>query len=301
MTPSPSGTGMCRHFSNMNMFEKWSEPRTCAAAKRAEKVPDALFQHSIAPLAFTAHQYAFTAYVRDPAAAPPPADVPAARMRVYRELLYKNVEGSLSACYPVLRSILGDAAWEALVQCFFAQHRCHTPIYRELPGELLRWLTAAGDTLDLPPFARELAHYEWIELALTIDPARIEDVAADPHGDLLAGIPVVSPLAHVLDYAFPVHRLSPDQAPTDAPAARTHLAVYRDRRDDVRFMELNPLTALLLQQLRDQTRPGVQVLDAIAHANPKLDAATVQAGGAAILADLRERDVILGTLLPHKR
>lgn len=246
---------------------------------------------------FTAQQYAFTAHLRDPAAAPPPVDVPAARMRVYRELLYKNVEGSLSGCYPVLRAILGDAVWEALVQRFFAQHRCHTPIYRALPGELLRWF-AAGGASGLPPFAHELAHYEWIELALTIDPARIEDIAADPHGDLLAGIPVVSPLAHVLDCAFPVHRLSTDHAPTVAPATRTHLAVYRDRRDDVRFMELNPLTALLLRQLRDQTRPGVQVLDEIARANPQLDAAAVQAGGAAILADLRERDVILGTLLP---
>lgn len=246
------------------------------------------------PPLFVAHQRSFTAYVRDPATAPAPVDVPAARLRVYRELLYKNVEGSLSACFPVLRSILGDAAWEALVQRFFAQHRCHTPIYRALPGELLRWFDAGGAP-ELPAFAHELAHYEWIELALTIDPARIEDVAADPRGDLLAGVPVVSPLARVLDYAFPVHRLSPDDAPPDAPATRTHLVVYRDRRDDVRFMEINPLTALLLQRIREQTLPGAQVLDEIARANPRLNAAAVQTGGAAILADLRERDVILGT------
>lgn len=252
------------------------------------------------PPLFVAHQRSFIAYVRDPATASPPADVPSARMRVYRELLYKNVDGSLSACFPVLKSILGQARWDELVQRFFAEHRCHTPIYRELPGELLRWVTAAGDALDLPPFARELAHYEWIELALAIDPARIEDAAADPHGDLLAGIPVVSPLARVLDYAFPVHWLSPAHAPTIAPATRTHLAVYRDRRDDVRFMELNPLTALLLQRLGEQTLSGAQVLDDIARADPLLDAAAVQAGGAAMLNDLRARDVILGTLLPHK-
>ena len=244
---------------------------------------------------FIAQQYAFTAHLRDPAAAPAPADVPSVRMRVYRELLYKNVEGSLSACYPVLRSILGVKAWDDMVGQFFAQHRCRTPIYRELPGELLSWFDDAGDSLKLPPFARELAHYEWIELALTIDPACIEDVAADPNGDLLAGVPVVSPLARILDYAFPVHRLAADYAPTVAPAERTHLVVYRDRRDAVRFMELNPLTALLLQRLRDHAGTGGEALARIARAHPQLDAAAVHVGGAAILKDLLSRDVLLGT------
>lgn len=250
------------------------------------------------PPLFVAHQRSFIAYVRNPATAPPPADVPSARMRVYRELLYKNVDGSLSACFPVLKSILGQARWDDLVQRFFAEHRCHTPIYRELPGELLRWFDSAGATLDVPSFARELAHYEWIELALTIDPARIDDVAVDRHGDLLAGIPAMSPLVRVLDYAFPVHRLSADYAPTVAPAGRTHLLVYRDRRDDVRFMELNPLTALLLQRMRDHARTGAQMLVEIAQADPGLDAAAVQAGGAEVLNDMRARDVVLGTLSP---
>lgn len=245
--------------------------------------------------AFSAHQRIFTAHVRDPLAAPAPADVPPARMRVYRELLYKNVDGSLSACFPVLKSILGATAWDELVRQFFAQHRCRTPIYRELPGELLSWFDDAGDSLKLPPFARELAHYEWIELALTIDPARIEDVAADPNGDLLAGIPVVSPLARILDYAFPVHRLAADYAPMAAPAARTHLVVYRDRRDVMRFMELNPLTALLLQQLRAHAGTGGEALTRIACAHPHLDASAVRAGGAAIFKDLLSRDVLLGT------
>lgn len=247
------------------------------------------------PPAFTAHQRVFTAHVRDSQTASPPGDVPPARMRVYRELLYKNVDGSLSACFPVLKSILGQVAWDEMVRRFFAQHRCLTPIYRELPRELLRWFEAAGNTLELPPFARDLAHYEWVELALTIDPARIEDVPADPNGDLLAGIPVVSPLAWVLAYTFPVHRLAANYAPTIAPSAPTHLVVYRDRSDAVRFMELNPLTALLLRQLRDRAGTGGEALARIARGDPQLDADAVRAGGAAILKDLLSRDVLLGT------
>jgi hypothetical protein len=35
---------MYRHFSDTQVFEKWSESRTCAAAGRTEKVQEGLFQ-----------------------------------------------------------------------------------------------------------------------------------------------------------------------------------------------------------------------------------------------------------------
>src|SRR3990170_4871613 len=41
------GRGTDRHFSSTQVLEKWSEPRACTAAKRAEKVRDGLFQHTI--------------------------------------------------------------------------------------------------------------------------------------------------------------------------------------------------------------------------------------------------------------
>jgi len=88
---------------------------------------------------FIARQYAFTAFVRDPMNAPAPADVPRARLQVYRELFHKNIDNSLSACFPVLKAILGDE-WDPLVQDFFARHRAHTPIYRKLPREFLAYL-----------------------------------------------------------------------------------------------------------------------------------------------------------------
>jgi len=241
---------------------------------------------------FIARQYAFTAFVRDPMNAPAPADVPRARLQVYRELFHKNIDNSLSACFPVLKAILGDE-WDPLVQDFFARHRAHTPIYRKLPREFLAYLDAR-DVSGYPTFLRELAHYEWIELDLTLDAADFADVAADPRADLLTGIPVVSPLARILEYTFPVHRLAPDFAPTAAPDARTHLIVYRDRADHVGFFEINALTAVLLGILREEPCTGAEALAHIA-AHAQLDAETVRAFGAELLADLRQRDVIVGS------
>jgi len=39
--------GMHRHFSNTQVFEKWSASRTCAATRRAEKGQDGLFQQPV--------------------------------------------------------------------------------------------------------------------------------------------------------------------------------------------------------------------------------------------------------------
>jgi len=41
------GRGIDRHFSITQVFEKWSAPRTCAAAQRAEKGQDGLFQQPV--------------------------------------------------------------------------------------------------------------------------------------------------------------------------------------------------------------------------------------------------------------
>src|SRR3546814_5838583 len=76
------------------------------------------------------------------------------------------------------------------------------------------------------PWLRELAHYEWAELALQISEATREDIAHDARGDpgsspgqaLLAGCPLPSPLAWPLAYAWPVHRIGPDHQPLEQPA-----------------------------------------------------------------------------------
>jgi hypothetical protein len=74
-------------------------------------------------------------------------------------------------------------------------------------ASLLRYLeTRQQQDRGDPPFLLELAHYEWAELALSLEEAEIADVPHDPAGDPLEEVVVVSPLAWVLGYRFPVQR-----------------------------------------------------------------------------------------------
>jgi len=242
-------------------------------------------------LAFQEFQVAFARHIRDPRRTPRPTGVPARRMAVYNELLYNNLEGFLLACFPVSRRILGERRWPKLVRGFFRDARCHTPYFREIPREFVRWLLDGGSPLPLPSWFGELAHYEWTELAVDVMETLPAEFEAD--GDLLKGTPVLAPALMNLSYHWPVHRISPQWRPRK-PAA-THLLVYRDGDDEVQFMALNPVSARLVSLLQVGGRTGrevaLHIADELKHPQP----GAVVAHAAQLLSELHEAGAIFGT------
>jgi hypothetical protein len=242
-------------------------------------------------------QRAFTAHVRDPDVAAAPSGVEDRRMGIYRDLLYNNVESFLANSFPVLRKIHEDGRWHALIRDYFRTHRAHTPLFPRMPQEFLQYLVRERGAVEGDfPFLAELAHYEWVEIALSLDTRDIDSENVDAGGDLLAGVPVLSPLAWPLAFAFPVHRIRPEHLPAAAPPAPTYLVVYRDRQDRVGFLELNPVTARLVELVREDTdRPGRDLLRQIAGELRHPDPDGVVTAGDRALQELRDQDIVLGT------
>ncbi|MDD5034690.1 MAG: putative DNA-binding domain-containing protein [Methylococcaceae bacterium] len=243
---------------------------------------------------FQTTQYAFAAYIRDPERNPPPAGVAIERMQMYRELFFNNVKSFIGSGFPVLQEVLDEALWLDLAQDFFARHRSRTPYFVEFAEEFLQYLREErGHHPEDPPFLLELAHYEWVELALTI--AEGEAPAENPQLEQnpLAGAITLSELAWPLAYRFPVQRISRDFQPLEPPAEPTCLAVYRDRDEQVRFLELNPVTFRLLQLLEENgALPAEQCLKQIAEELGHADPSAVLNHGADILRGLARRGVI---------
>jgi hypothetical protein len=242
-------------------------------------------------------QYAFAAHIRNPERNSRPEGIEERRMKIYRELFYNNVEGFIASTYPVLRKIMPDDRWHAMIRGYFAHHVSHTPLFPEMPREFLKYLEhECKPQPDDPPFLLELAHYEWVELALSLLDEKIGATEVDAQGDLLDGIPAISPLAWTLSYRFPVHKIGPDFQPSEAGEMQTHLIVYRDADFDVRFIEINPVTARLLQLFSgdDAVSGRVALQQVAAELNHPQPGIVIQ-GGMEILNDLRRRQVILGT------
>lgn len=248
-----------------------------------------------APEALRAQQFGFAAHLRDPLLHPAPPAIEERRLVVYRELFFNSIRDLLSGNFPVIRRLFGDDRWSALVRDFYREHRCQTPLFPEIAREFIRYL----DGIELPadaPWLRELAHYEWAELALDIAEADPAAMDFDPEGDLLACPPQLSPLAWALAYAWPVHRLSEDYRPAQAPDEPTFLLVQRDDSGRVRFNQITALVFRLLQRLDEAPQlAGREQLLALAQEAGAPDPQAFLADGAAMLEQLRQARVLLGT------
>lgn len=237
-------------------------------------------------------QQQFAAYIRNPHHNPVPTNVKPERMAVYRELFFNNVESFLSSGFPVLRKILNDTQWLELTEDFFAHHQSQSPYFSEISEEFLDFLQNERNNPDDYPFLLELAHYEWVEMALSISqaspPPFVEYIE-----DFLSQKVLVSPLAWSLAYQYPVHEISPEFLPTEPPAQATYLIVYRGWDDEVHFIQISPITFRLLQIIEENPEFTVeaclkQLADEAKHPEPEV----IVSGGLEILEKLFGKSII---------
>lgn len=250
-----------------------------------------------APEALARLQTSFAAHIRDPQTVAAPEGIEDRRMGIYRNLFFNNICSFISGNFPVLRTLYKESDWTILCREFYREYRCHTPLFPELPREFLQYLQDhRRDHTDDPPFMLELAHYEWVELALSLDETEADDIQVNPMGDLLNGIPVLSPLVWPLSYVYPVHRISANFQPQTAPDTATHLLVWRQKDFKIKFMQLNETSMLLVQKIKEDTgMSGRDLLKAVAamikHPKPEV----VCEAGSALLTELKGKQIILGT------
>jgi len=240
-------------------------------------------------------QHIFTQYVRDPENSPIPEDIEPRRMSIYADLVFRNIKSFIANSFPVLRQVIHDDEWHIILRGFVKKHISKTPYFPKLPLEFLNYLEQEQAEIKLPEFCIELAHYEWIEISLLFDPREISFENVDRNGDLLKGIPALSPLVQPLIYQWPVHKISSDFIPKEKPKQPIYLLVYRDQHYEIGFVELNQIAAKLIEELqRKSNKTGEQILQQIAGQLKHLDPNIVMKGGSEVMQNLKNRDIILG-------
>jgi len=195
-------------------------------------------------------QRRFAAHLRAPELNPLP-EFPDARLAVYRRLFFNNVYGLLASNFPVALAVLGAARWRILCRHFYAEHACHNPRFTEFAGQFLDFAAIRPEYFQQPEFLRELLHYEYVETELTLAPdsqllGKSAAALAQRHVQI-----ALSPLARLLAYRFPVHRISQNYQPVEAEEQATFLLVWRDASDHIRFESLSAGAMRLLMPLAE--------------------------------------------------
>ena len=240
-------------------------------------------------LDFQQYQHAFTAHIRDPANNPKPNNVDEERMKVYCEGVFNNIFESASVCFPVSQTIIGDHDWRATIRRFVATHHASSPIFREIPYELVQFLSNDSDT---PDFIKQLAHYEWVELAVASMQTEIPPLSKQPN--LLDNIPVLTPAHMLLQYDYPVQKISAQFKPKEIET--THLLVFRNSAYEVKFIELNPMVYMMLEMIK-QEMTGKQALNSLAEQIQHPQPEVIIAFGIEILGDLMMQQAIVGSAI----
>ena len=118
----------------------------------------------------------------------------------------------------------------------------------------------------------------------------------DAHGDLLDGVPLLSPLAWPLAYRWPVDRIGPEHQPTAAPAEPTLILLRRESDGRVHFSKLSPLLYRLLELIgANPGRSGRELLLRLADDAGQADFDAFLHDAVPMLARLHAEGVLPGT------
>ena len=133
---------------------------------------------------------------------------------------------------------------------FFADHDCRAPYFVEISKEFVEYLAnELAPERHFYPFMAELAHYEWLELEISV--RKSAELTLWQPGDEYQAF-AFSPLAELVSYQWPVHQISSTYLP-DTPANEPfYFVVFRNLGNEVTFSQINQVTAHLVNCVAQQ-------------------------------------------------
>lgn len=222
------------------------------------------------------------------------SDLGGRRLLIYRRLVHRGLRGAIRVEIPRTAARLGDL-FEAEVTRFFEQEMPRSHYLRDAAFELVEW-AAPRWRVDprVPNYLVDLARHELSAFEVAGAPA---GEAPGPTSDDLTLVSIVrfDPAARIRRYDYAVHRLLAElDARDEAEARETWLLAYRDRDHDVRYLELTPTAASILEALMRGDALGDAVKRGAETRGAKLTPELLE-GTARLLADLVDRGVVVGT------
>lgn len=220
------------------------------------------------------------------------AAIDARRILLYRKLVRRGVASAARIQIPRTVARLGPA-FDAYLARFFAEEPPRSHYLRDIPFELVAWAAPRwAEDESLPPFLADLARHELVAFEVAGDAGAPRIPTGQPL-DLDRRVRFSSAVK-LVRYGFAVHKLDAREEARDEPAREpTALLAYRDAEHDVRYLELTPAAAAILERLLAGETLRAAVVGGSGALGIPLDAAVLE-GTARLLADLAERGVMLG-------
>ena len=239
-------------------------------------------------------QRRFADHIRDPEHRPAPEGIEERRLAIYRRLFFNNLSSLFGKNFASARKLLPDPDWQRLIRAFMVEHRAETPLFPEIGGEFVRFLAEHPEHYaERWPWLAELCHWRFLITGVRNHEAELDAIEADPDVDLLASRVQLNPTLALAGYRWPVHTIRSDALPEQE--SPTLLAAWRTRDDGIGRLQINVVTARLLERVQEHPQhTGLVLLEGLAE---ELDHPSPQAlveHGRGLLQDLCRRELVLG-------
>jgi hypothetical protein len=219
-------------------------------------------------------------------------------LAVYRSLVQNGLMAVVGRLMPRTRSRMNracDGRFDVDMAQFLNERSPRTHYLRDVPSELFAWVQPRwrADPA-VPPYLFDLAAHELACFAVATSEAI---TGAAPLDEIATDRTVAfAPSVKLANYSWAVHELdAEDDDAMDIPALReVHLLGFRDSSQNVRWLELTPLAASIVERLAAGDSLGAGIEAACRARNAQID--TTEA--ARLLADLGARGVLLGARKP---
>ena len=175
-----------------------------------------------------------------------PDYLPQKNLHIYAQLIFNNINSSLKACFPICYSISKKNYWEVLVRKFMKEYKCENQMFKDIPEQFLQWLNNQTHKSEIkkliPVFFIELAHYEWIEMAISIAPDNnteykiIENLKTQNNYPWLSTNFVLSDAWTIVDYYYDVHLINKKYQPKIKKEQANYFLIFRDKNAQVKFI-----------------------------------------------------------------
>jgi hypothetical protein len=215
------------------------------------------------------------------------------RVAVYRSLVRNGLSSVVLRALPRTRARMNRAAdgrFDRDFASFVDRVGPRTHYLRDVPAEFLAWVEPiwrADPTL--PPYLADLAVHEIT--AFSVSTAAGHVASAQPAEVALDRPLAFVPSATLTRYRWRVHRIAASTEVDDVPeAGEVALLAYRDAAHVVRWMELTPLAAAIVERLL----AGATLGGAVGEACAALGAAAEPQAIADLLGGLADRGVVVG-------
>jgi len=216
----------------------------------------------------------------------------AGRLLLYRRHVRKTLARGIQRQIPRTAARL-EGAFRGWVDRWVDEESPRSRYFRDVAFEFTAWaLPRWADDPSVPGYLGDLARHELVHFEVAPMPA---GDAPPPTEELALERGVRFDAAvRLTRYAHAVHRLEADERARDVAApGPVALLVYRDAEHEVRYLELTPLAAAVLERLLGGEALGAAVVGGAGALGHPLSAAVTQST-AALLEDLRARGALLG-------